>query len=213
MADLLQLQPAAKVLDLGCGFGRLSVPLAQRGFAVTGLDSSAFLLDEARARAAAAGVDVTWRQQDMRTLDDAGAYDAVVCWFTTFGYDADEELRATLHRCRRALRPGGQFLVETLNRSRLLEDFQEWTVVERGVGTMVDQNRFDPQTERTYHERTVHRQGETPRSTRFEVRHFTFTELRDWLLSAGFAHVTAYGGEGEAFDRDSTRMVVVAGVD
>src|SRR5262245_8221 len=57
---------AGSVLDLCCGPGRHSVEFAGRGFAVTGVDRSAFLLDRARERAAAANVPVEWICEDMR---------------------------------------------------------------------------------------------------------------------------------------------------
>ena len=44
----------------------------------------------------------------------------------------------------------------------------------------------------------------------FSVRTFAFTELRDWLLAAGFTSVSPYGNDGEPFTLTSRRMVVVA---
>lgn len=46
----------------------------------------------------------------------------------------------------------------------------------------------------------------------FSVRTFAFTELRDWLLDAGFAHVAGYGLEGEPLTLGSRRMIVVASI-
>jgi SAM-dependent methyltransferase len=56
------------VLDLCCGPGRHSVELAQRGFKVTGVDRSPFLLEKARDHAAKSGAAVEWVNQDMREL-------------------------------------------------------------------------------------------------------------------------------------------------
>ncbi len=47
-----------EVLDLGCGPGRCAIPLAQKGFRVTGVDRTAFLLEKARMRAEAAQVEI-----------------------------------------------------------------------------------------------------------------------------------------------------------
>ena len=54
------------VLDLCCGPGRCSIPLARRGFAVTGVDRTRLLLDRARARARRARVKIEWVSCDMR---------------------------------------------------------------------------------------------------------------------------------------------------
>src|SRR5678816_4345560 len=79
-----------RALDLCCGPGRHAVPLARHGFKVTGVDLSGFLLDEARSRAAAAGVDVEWVAQDMRTFVRPGAYDLIINLYTSFGYFSQE---------------------------------------------------------------------------------------------------------------------------
>ncbi len=145
----------------------------------------------------------------MRQLDTPEQFDAVVCWFTTFGLFEDDVLRDILHRVRRALRDGGRLLLEVLNRSRLLEQFEPHTAVERDGAVMLDFNRFDPLTERTWHRRLIAR-GADRRWSEFSMRHFTFTELRDWLLAAGFDSVAGFGGDGEVFDEQSTRMITVA---
>jgi 2-polyprenyl-3-methyl-5-hydroxy-6-metoxy-1,4-benzoquinol methylase len=69
---------AGTVLDLACGPGRYAIPLAQRGFRVTGVDCTPFLLDKARAYAAAAHVQVEWVQDDMRRFTRPHAFDLVV---------------------------------------------------------------------------------------------------------------------------------------
>ena len=60
-------RPPARVADLGCGTGSVSVLLAERGHAVVGVDISPRMLDVARAKASAHGVDVTF------VVGDAGA--------------------------------------------------------------------------------------------------------------------------------------------
>jgi 2-polyprenyl-3-methyl-5-hydroxy-6-metoxy-1,4-benzoquinol methylase len=57
--------PGRSVLDLCCGPGRCSVSLAKRGFAVTGVDRTKYLLDKAKAKARAAHVKIEWVQKDM----------------------------------------------------------------------------------------------------------------------------------------------------
>jgi 2-polyprenyl-3-methyl-5-hydroxy-6-metoxy-1,4-benzoquinol methylase len=56
------------VLDLCCGPGRCSIALAKRGFSVTGVDKTKYLLNKARAKASAAGVKIEWIQKDMRAF-------------------------------------------------------------------------------------------------------------------------------------------------
>jgi UDP:flavonoid glycosyltransferase YjiC (YdhE family) len=61
---------------------------------------------------------------------------------------------------------------------------------------MLDRHQFDPLTGRNVVDRTIIRGGSV-RQTHFEVRMFTYPELRDWLLEAGFAAVAGYGEDGQ----------------
>src|SRR5262245_30591864 len=78
--------PGRDVLDLCCGPGRLSVPLAQKGFRVTGVDRTQFLLRKAKARAKTANVSIEWVGKDMRDFVRPRVFDAVISMFTSFGY-------------------------------------------------------------------------------------------------------------------------------
>ena len=59
---------SGRVLDMACGPGRHAVAVAERGFRVTGVDLSSFLLSKAREHAKEANVDVEWVQEDMRSF-------------------------------------------------------------------------------------------------------------------------------------------------
>lgn len=107
LLSLLNLPEGASILDLGCGQGRISVPLALRGYQVTGIDASDTLLDEARRRALASRAEAVFKSLDMRELDFADEFDAVLNLGTAFGYlENEEENQDILHRVYRALKPG-----------------------------------------------------------------------------------------------------------
>src|SRR3979490_3319069 len=63
---LLHLRPSRRILDLPCGQGRHAIELARRGYDVTGVDLSTYMLGVARERAEASGVEVRWLAGDMR---------------------------------------------------------------------------------------------------------------------------------------------------
>ncbi len=208
IAALLQLQPADRVLDIACGYGRIANRLAA-DHQVTGLDQSPQQIAMARRDAGATNVTSQFVRGDMRCLPFASAsFDAALCWFTSLGYFADDQIRANLAEAARVLAPGGRLLVEGLNVHQVVRDFQANFVVEHEQDLLIDHNRFDAVQGRTYHERLILRDG-ARRELEFFVRHPTFPELAAWLLAAGFDHVEAYGGEGEAFDVDSSRLIAV----
>jgi SAM-dependent methyltransferase len=146
----------------------------------------------------------------MRRLSWTAQFDRVVSWFTAYGYFDDQQNKAVLAEVARALRPGGRFLVELNNRDWILRNFQPHRVTQLGDDFMIDQSTPpDPLTGRLATKRTVIRGG-VVRHGSYVVRQFTFTELRDWLLDAGFSAVDGFDQRGEPLEMDSRRMIVVA---
>jgi len=208
---LLGLEPGTEVLDLACGHGRLANRLARRGARVTGLDRSALFLEKARADAAALGVEVEYVEGDMRELPWRGRFDAALNWFTAFGYHPDDELRAILRGVREALRPGGRFALETISYPALWARFQRASVTERDGDFLLEVRRLEPARGGAQTEFIAIRDGVTRRYDVF-VRMPTFTELRDWMLGAGFTSVEAFGGDGEPLAHEHFRMIALATV-
>ncbi|HEB51796.1 MAG TPA: class I SAM-dependent methyltransferase [bacterium] len=215
IAALLRLAPGERVLDVPCGHGRIARRLAGLGAAVVGIDRSEPFLRRARADADAAGVRIDYRRQDMHALDERGTFDAVVCWFTSFGYDPDDErLRDLLRRMRCALRPGGRLLLETLNLFSAVPNPDEALTVQQlqtGEGhiRLTDRSRYDARSGRLYVHRTIERDGRA-RELEWSLRLFSCPELCGWLDQAGFAQVDAFDGDGRPFELDSDRLICVA---
>jgi SAM-dependent methyltransferase len=207
--SLLGVEPGMEVLDVPCGHGRIANRLAARGARVTGLDADALFLARARADASALGVDVEYVEGDMRTLPWTERFDVVLNWFTSFGYFDDAENRAWLAEARNALRPGGRLVLDVWNRDAFTRNFLPVTMGERDGDLLVDRHQLDLLTGRAETDRFIVRDGRA-RRVHFSVRFFAFTELRDWLLEAGFSTVQVSGHEGEPLALDVHRMLVVA---
>ncbi|MGP4017212.1 SAM-dependent methyltransferase [Saccharopolyspora sp. 5N708] len=207
--NLLGLEPGTELLDLACGHGRLANRLAARGCQVTGLDYTEVFLEHARADAETRGVQVEYVLGDMRELSWINRFDAVINWFTAFGYFSDEENRRVLEQVHNALRPGGKFVLELNNIVNLLPRYQASVVWQVGEDMAIDQHRLDPVTFRSVVERTLIRDGRV-RRVRYSVRFFAFPELRDWLRQAGFREVEGCGEDGGPLTAEHRRMIVVA---
>ena len=145
--ERLELEPGARVLDVACGHGRHSLELARRGFRVTGVDLSPRSIELAREAAASEGLDdATFVERDARELDFDGGFDGAINLFTSvLGYfDEEAENRRVVEAVARALRPGGSFLVDTINLLSLARGFQELHWEEFTSGTlMVEHRAFD----------------------------------------------------------------------
>lgn len=104
-ASRLDIAAGAKVLDVATGTGNLAIPLARRGCVVTGLDLAPNLLVQARERAAAEGLNISFDEGDAEQLPYAEAsFDAVVTMFGAMFAPRPDVVAAELAR---VLKPGG----------------------------------------------------------------------------------------------------------
>ena len=215
IADLLQLEPGLRILDLPCGHGRIARRLAMMGARVTGIDRSELFLEHARADAEDHDVSIDYRVGDMRTISFESEFDVVLNWFTSFGYSDDETLRTLLARMHRALVPGGRLIIETMNLHQLDLRAHETTHQKQlsdddGTHLLVDRSLYDPHDGRLHTRRLITRSGQSTRVIPYSLRLFTLSELTDWLRTAGFGYCQAFGSDCEVFRIDSARLIVVA---
>ena len=186
--------------------------LASDGFTVTGVDLTQLFLDRARADAQRLGVEVEYVQGDLRNLPVPGPFDAVVCWFTSFGYFEDTDNRRVLEQFAGVLKPGGTLLIETMHHDGFVRGFTSTPaamLTERGDDVMSDVSTFNPIRGRVETERTVRRDGEIRRSSH-SVRLPTVPEFDEWLGAAGFSTRSYHDRLGQALRFDSRRIVVTA---
>ncbi|HSE98074.1 MAG TPA: methyltransferase domain-containing protein [Blastocatellia bacterium] len=101
----LQIRPGSRVLDVACGTGNLSIPAAHAGAIVTGVDIATNLLETARERARAEGVQVQFDEGDAEALpyEDA-SFDEVVTMFGAMFAPRPQFVAAEMAR---VCRPGG----------------------------------------------------------------------------------------------------------
>ena len=199
------------VLDLCCGPGRHAVALAKRGFAVTAVDRTLFLLDDARARAAHANLRVEFVLEDMRRFSRPASFDLIINFFTSFGYfdDPADDLRV-LELVRENLRPGGVFVLEMVSKERLARDFQATTSRELPNGQILfERHEIVDDWTRVRNRWTLMRASGT-RTFEFTHRIYSGQEMKDLLAKAGLAGARVYGDlDGSSYGFDAQRLVAV----
>ncbi|HSL91343.1 MAG TPA: methyltransferase domain-containing protein [Candidatus Limnocylindrales bacterium] len=208
----LRLPAGAAVEDLGCGRGRHAIPLALRGYRVTGVDISENMLRLARSRAEREGVQVEWVKEDMRTFCRRDAFDLALSLFTSYGYFSDTENQKVLDNIGKSLKKGGTLLLDLRNAGKGLSRLEDMDMtVEVPAGSLRMSMRFDRRTKRASAEHTLTRSDGIRISSVFDVRVYSMEELGQMIRKAGMEVKNFYGSlSGAPFTDESTRMVALA---
>lgn len=204
----------AHLLDVACGGGRLTLPMVQAGYKLTGLDYCKEFLEEGKKAAATAKLGVgavRFVHGDMRALSFKQKFDGAFCFGNSFGYfnrEGTENMFESLGAC---LIPGSKFVLESI---MFAETFlvngaeREWVRV--GDMLMLIENQYDPRESCVHTEYTFIRDGKE------ESRHathwiYTSGEVCSMLSKAGFNVTNLFGTfECDAYELGSERMLLVA---
>lgn len=213
IAGALKLPVGASLLDLACGYGRHAIGMAKRGFRVTGLDFNAHYLEMAAADARAAGTEVTWKQGDMREPGFDAAFEGAYSYFTSFGYYEDDENERVLAGVARALKPGGRFLLDVVNRDWLLTHPEQRTWSQREDGALLmEETDIELQTSRVATRQIlIDPQGGPEVHKEHFLRAYTCAELTALLRRNGLVVREVFGGpNGEPYTTESRRLILVS---
>ncbi len=205
--ELLELQKGDKILDQACGIGRHSIELARRGYEVTGLDLSKSYMEEATDRAG--GLPVEFLQGDMRTFVREEYYDAVINFWSSFGYfEDDQDNYQVLKNVYASLKKGGKFLLDVMGKEIINRIYTErdWSRLDGGFFL---EERF---LKNGYLESNwiLIKDGKVMEH-RFLYKLYTPNELRRLLRRAGFSSIEFHGDLYRSnYGKNSERLIAVA---
>ena len=211
--ESLGVAPGGVVLDLGCGSGQHAVELASRGYGVVGYDLSLYQLALAAESAQERSQKINFLQGDMREMAFEEMFDGIFCWNTSFGYFEEDKNFSVAERAFRALRPGGMFLVDVINRDFVAAHTPSSVWFEGDACVCMDDAVIDYFTSRLRVKRSVILDDGRTRECTYSVRLYSFHELGKLLHEVGF-RVTEVSGHpatpGVFLGQASPRILMLA---
>jgi len=215
------------VLDIGCGTGRLIIPLAADGFQVTGIDNSTAMLARARVAVHAAGLDdhVTLVTADARALLLKQGFRLALCGLGSFAhFTSRTDQENVLTSVWQHLAPGGTLILDLDNaelfglieRTGQVLHLGTWAFgTPRHYLSHLSSPTFDPAGHclRMTHFYEEYDQGGPVQRTVAQTVHYLFSrgEIELLLAATGFAVTAIYGSyDLDPYDDESPRLLVVA---
>jgi len=211
------LPPAGStVIDLACGTGRITLPLAEAGNEVTGVDLHDGMLARAREKAAQQGLSVRFFRQDCRALDLPFTAPLIVMAGNSFQHFlTNKDQDRMLESVRRHIEPGGRFIFDARNPvlSELAEPDRYEEIVESGGRKIreVHTETYDPVTQILHCWTEKFTEHGTPLGRDGLSLRYTYPrELERLLRQHGFQMEQMYGDwSGRPFEAESGQFVCI----
>lgn len=199
--ELMQIygKAPARIAECACGTGSLSVRFAQKGYHVTGVDLSNSMLRRAEEKARKWGVEAAFVRQDMKKLALTRRVDAVLATCDGVNYlTREEDVLAFFAAAYASLKPGGVLCFDCSSRHKLeIVMGNSFFGEERDGIAVLWQNRLNEQSHVLDMDVTFFVREEDGRYRRFREQHHqrahALEEIRQWLSSAGFVDIQAFG--------------------
>ncbi len=212
--ESLGVAPGGQILDLACGAGQHAVELAARGYELVGFDLSQSQLDWASGLALERNQRLQFTAGDMRELSYQESFDAIYSWNTSFGFFEEDKNVDVAHRIFKALRPGGRFLLDVINRDFVVAQQPGQTWFEGDGCVCIDDVTIDFITSRMRVKRTLMLTNGKNRECTYSVRIYGLHELGKMLHDVGFKILKVSGRPempGVFFGSTSPRVIILAG--
>ncbi|MCL2778524.1 MAG: methyltransferase domain-containing protein [Polyangiaceae bacterium] len=211
--ESLGCETGATILDLACGTGRHSIELAARGYKVVGFDLSLAMLARASDEAQERKQKINFVQGDMRDMAFDETFDGIFAWNTSFGYFDDEKNNAVIAKVHKALKKGGQFLLDVINRDFVVRQAPSIAWFEGDGCICMDEMAVDFITSRLKVKRTLMLDTGRAKVTEYTIRVYALNELGKMLNDNGFRVAEVSGRmstPGVFFGCESPRTLILA---
>jgi len=209
----------ALILELCCGTGRLTLPIAKDGYNISGVDYTSSMLEQAKVKASEQGIEVEFIEADIRTLDLPEKYDLIFIPFNSIHHlYKNEDLFKAFNVVKNHLKEGGLFLLDCFNPNiqfivegeKEQKEIAEYTCND-GREVLIKQiMRYENKTQINRIEWHYFINGEFNSIQNLDMRMFFPQELDAYLERIGFSIIHKFGGfEEEVFNDKSEKQIFV----
>lgn len=214
---LLKEQKVKTVLDMTCGTGSQVFYLTEHGYEVVGSDFSPVLIKIARNKAEKLGLNITFKEGDMRDLH-VGKFDAVITIFNAIGHLTKIDFEIALQNIRANLKDGGVYIFDIFNLQAITDEIiDNFTMdIENVVNDVKIRNIQHSEIDRKNGLLTSHdhytifvEKGEPEMHTNtFSLQIYTAEELLTMLTKNGFEIIRQYDMDGNDFRADKSLNIL-----
>jgi len=195
-----------RIIDIGCGTGRHSIELTERGYKVIGIDLSESQLEQAKVKAKAQNLQIDFQKHDARNLPFKNEYDLAImlCEGAFSLMETDEMNYEILQSAANSLKAAGKLIFTTLNGLfPLFHSIEELSAstTEEGNATY-SKNTFDLMTFRDFNITTVEDDFGNKKELECNERYYVPCEITWLLKSLEFKKIDIYGAKLGAFSRN-----------
>lgn len=212
---------SGQVLELGAGTGRLTIPLAQAGITIQGVDSSTAMLHRLREKMASAGLNIPLHAGDIRDFRVSDGFEAIFLPNNTLGHlHTREDFEKHLAMVRRHLLPDGIYLIDMFvpNPQQLTPEnaaaHPVTTFPDPDTGETVavtENSRYDHATQVKHNTWKFMRAGQVIHTDELNLRMYYPQELDALLYYNEFEIIAKYGAyDRSAFDASSKVQLIIA---
>jgi len=216
----IKLPENSRCLDLACGNGRHSILFARKGFNVTGLDLSPYLINQAKKRLNSDYKDqknkLKFIIKDMRNIGYKNDFDLIVNLFTSFGYfESRKDNFKVIKEVSQSLKPGGYFLFDFLNKEHLIKTLVPFDIKKLN-GSLFIQKRY---IEKSAVKKDIiiisnNISGKTAKIHQFleKIQLYSISEFRKVFKKNGLTIIKLFGNyKGKRYNQsNSERLIILA---
>ncbi len=207
------------VLELGCGTGRITIPIAKEGHKIIGLDISKELLRRAKSKAEKSDLEIDWIRDDMRTFSLNKRFNLIFVPFNSIHHILTlEDMEMLLKNVKNHLRPEGRFIIEFFNPDLDIltrDPEEEYPVMEydhpetRGSVEITEKVRYEKASQ-LMHLTWFYEYGDTTKKREWTNRIWFPKEVHEVLKYNGFKIEHKYGDFDESeFTNNSGQQIVI----